>query len=162
MAQEGAIEMLVDLLESKHELIQRQSAKALANLGVNADNKRRIAESGGIPGLIRLAKQSSLPVKIEAIAAIANLAVNGQLTTLSLLISSISLDDNETEIVREGGLEPIVHCAGIAAAGMEEAGGKSSLTQREIDNLEELGAQCARSLRNLSVNRESIAVSLIG
>lgn len=77
MAQEGAIEMLVDLLESKHELIQRQSAKALANLGVNADNKRRIAESGGIPGLIRLAKHSTLSVKIEAIAAIANLAVNG-------------------------------------------------------------------------------------
>lgn len=77
MAHEGAIEMLVDLLESKHELIQRQSAKALANLGVNADNKRRIAERGGIPGLIRLAKNSSLPVKIEAIAAIANLAVNG-------------------------------------------------------------------------------------
>jgi hypothetical protein len=36
---------------------------------------------------------------------------------------------------------------------MEEAGGKTSLTQRELDNLEELGAQCARSLRNLSVNR---------
>ena len=77
MAEEGAIEMLVDLLDSKHELIQRQSAKALANLGVNADNKKRIAEAGGIPGLVALAKTSSLAVKIEAIAAIANLAVNG-------------------------------------------------------------------------------------
>jgi hypothetical protein len=85
MAQEGAIEMLVDLLGSKHELIQRQSAKALANLGVNADNKRRIAESGGIPGLIRLAKHSSLTVQIEAIAAIANLAVNGDGVKRSLL-----------------------------------------------------------------------------
>lgn len=36
---------------------------------------------------------------------------------------------------------------------MEEGGGKTTLTQRELDNLEELGAQCARSLRNLSVNR---------
>ena len=78
MAEEGAIEMLVALLESKHELIQRQSAKALANLGVNADNKRRIAEAGGIPGLVKLARVSSLAVKIEAIAAIANLAVNGE------------------------------------------------------------------------------------
>lgn len=77
MAQEGAVEMLVELLESKHELIQRQSAKALANLGVNADNKRLIAECGGIPGLVKLARMSSLSVKIEAIAAIANLAVNG-------------------------------------------------------------------------------------
>lgn len=57
--------------------------------------------------------------------------------------------------MREGGLEPIVHCARLAAEGMEEAGGKTSLSQRELDNLEELGAQCARSLRNLSANRIS-------
>ena len=66
---------------------------------------------------------------------------------------SLDSDENETEIVREDGLEPIVRCAGLAAQGMEEGGGKTTLTQRELDNLEELGAQCARSLRNLSVNR---------
>jgi hypothetical protein len=46
MAKEGGIEMLISLLDSPHELIQRQSAKALANLGVNADNKRAIALKG--------------------------------------------------------------------------------------------------------------------
>jgi hypothetical protein len=46
MAKEGAIEMLIFLLDSNHELIQRQSAKALANLGVNSDNKRDIALKG--------------------------------------------------------------------------------------------------------------------
>jgi hypothetical protein len=89
MANEGAIEMLVDLLESKHELIQRQSAKALANLGVNAENKRRIAQSGGIPGLVKLARMSSLSVKIEAIAAIANLAVNGIFAAIHLYFKPI-------------------------------------------------------------------------
>jgi hypothetical protein len=52
---------------------------ALANLGVNADNKIKIAEKGGIPKLIHLAKIGKTYVMIEAVAALANLAVNGEL-----------------------------------------------------------------------------------
>lgn len=78
MALEGAIGQLVYLLSSNNELILRQSAKALANLGVNADNKRAIADEGGIPRLVKLAAIESIPVRIEAIAALANLAVNGE------------------------------------------------------------------------------------
>lgn len=37
MAEEGGIECLISLLSSTNELIQRQSAKALANLGVNGN-----------------------------------------------------------------------------------------------------------------------------
>ena len=74
--------MLVHLLGSSHDLTQRQAAKALANLGVNADNKRKIATAGGIIGLVRLAGLSNVPVRIEAIAALANLAVNGNCTLL--------------------------------------------------------------------------------
>lgn len=55
MANGGAIESLIALLDSPSDLIQRQSAKALANLGVNADNKPKIADAGGIPKLIKLA-----------------------------------------------------------------------------------------------------------
>jgi hypothetical protein len=77
MANEGAIESLIGLLVVNNDLVQRQSAKALANLGVNADNKPKIAAAGGIPKLIALAGNSAIPVKIEAIAALANLAVNG-------------------------------------------------------------------------------------
>ena len=78
MAQEGAIECLIALLESESELIQRQSAKALANLGVNGDNKPRIAAAGGIPKLVALAATEVVSVRIEAVAALANLAVNGE------------------------------------------------------------------------------------
>lgn len=35
MATEGGIDMLINLLESTNEHVQRQAAKALANLGVN-------------------------------------------------------------------------------------------------------------------------------
>lgn len=77
MAKEGAIEMLVGLLESEHELIQRQAAKALANMGVNGENKRKIALAGGIPHLVTLAGVPQISVRIEAIAALANLAVSG-------------------------------------------------------------------------------------
>ena len=77
MAHEDAIGSLISLLDSDLDLIQRQAAKALANLGVNAANKAQIADEGGIPKLVRLATVAQIPVKIEAIAALANLAVNG-------------------------------------------------------------------------------------
>ena len=140
MAKEGGIEMLVSLLDSSLELTQRQSAKALANLGVNPDNKRKIADVGGIPKLIILAGSPHIPVRIEAIAALANLAVN---------------DANELDIVRMGGLEPIVNGAALAAEVLTKALTKSpaeSKKDRDLANIEELGAQCSRALRNLSVN----------
>jgi hypothetical protein len=96
MADEGAIDCLVDLLDSPYDLIQRQSAKALANMGVNAENKHLIAQRGAIAKLLRLLQENNssmgmntygsgisahggpLSVKIEVVAALANLAVNGE------------------------------------------------------------------------------------
>jgi hypothetical protein len=52
----------------------------LAYLLSTAENKALIAGAGGIPLLIRLAADGSTGVKIEAIAALANLAVNGSFT----------------------------------------------------------------------------------
>ena len=51
-----------------YESIARQSAKALANLAVNSDNKKRICQSGAIPKLVRLVRGASIPVRIEAVA----------------------------------------------------------------------------------------------
>ncbi len=78
MARDGAIEMLVELLNFSHELTIRQSAKALANLATNFDNKRLIAEKGGVDVLIKVACHTSICVRVEAIAALGNLAVYGQ------------------------------------------------------------------------------------
>jgi hypothetical protein len=83
MAGEGAIQSLIILTDSPSDLIQRQAAKALANLGVNPDNKANIARAGGIPKLVRLCGPGvPVSVRIEAIAAIANLAVNGEILLL--------------------------------------------------------------------------------
>ena len=42
------------------------------------DNKAKIAEEGGIAPLVRLSDSPQVSVKVEAIAALANLAVNGK------------------------------------------------------------------------------------
>ena len=57
-------------------------------------------------------------------------------------------DANELEIVRQGGLEPIVTSMALAAEGLEG----SSRVDRDLNLLEELATQTARALRNLSVN----------
>ncbi len=98
MAKEGGVDMLIPLLRSASEAVQRQAAKALANLGVNGlfmltctagclplsclcccsgDNKAIIAAAGGIGPLIVLSRSGAPGVQVEAIAALANLAVNG-------------------------------------------------------------------------------------
>lgn len=167
MADEGAIECLIELLTSPSELIQRQSAKALANLGVNADNKPRIATAGGIPKLVALAGTSLIAVKIEAVAALANLAVNGEFLLLCSSMTSarqvclhryLPADANELEIVKCHGLEPIVNGTMMSAEGLELGDGRSD---KEIGLLEELGTQCARALRNLSVNREYLTYNVV-
>lgn len=151
MAKEGAIDMLISLISSPNELIQRQSAKALANLGVNSENKRKIALAGGIPKLVTLAQSPLLSIKIEAIAALANLAVN---------------DANELDIVACGGLVPIVDMAALVARyfnlgpssrnGDAKGGGSpSGVVAGSQEQYEELGAQCARALRNLSVHPDN-------
>ena len=129
--------LLESLTTSDHELIQRQSAKALANLGVNPDNKRAIALKGGVPKLVRLAAVPYMSVKIEAIAALANLAVN---------------DANEVDIVQCGGLTPVVEAMAEAVAVLFHHPGVAADVRRDYANAEELAAQCARALRNLSVN----------
>ena len=68
--------------------------EALANPGVNIQNKERIAKGGGIPPLIGLSRSANPSVAVEAIAALANLAVN---------------DMNEIEIAEQGGLKVPKH-----------------------------------------------------
>lgn len=106
----------------------------ILHISLISENKPKIASAGAIPKLIFLSSSKTIPVKIEAIAALANLAVN---------------DNNEIEIVNLNGLDPIVASTAQAALGLEDL---DSRTDREITLLEELATQCARALRNLSVN----------
>lgn len=82
MADEGGVDMLVEMLASTHPHLQRQASKALANLGVNTKNKERICKAGGVSPLVKLADSKSPGVAVEAVAALANLAVNGERSNL--------------------------------------------------------------------------------
>lgn len=123
------------------------------------DNKSKIADAGGISRLVKLAGHKQISVRIEAIAALANLAVNGEQRSTSIEFQQSPMnhlfcfsDNNEVEIVRVGGLDPI--CEGCALAANGLSSGASSRQERELLHLEELATQCARALRNLSVNRK--------
>ena len=137
MAKEGAIDLLIILLKSQNEVIQRQASKAVANMGVNSNNKALIGQAGAIPPLIALAKTSKLEVKIEAIAALGNLSVN---------------DQNELEIVKEGVLEALEGSAAMALRFLLNFRESGRRRDRECANWEELAAQSARCIRNLTVN----------
>ncbi|RHY05422.1 hypothetical protein DYB28_000792 [Aphanomyces astaci] len=76
MANEGGIDMLIHLLQSTNEHVQRQAAKALANLGVNADNKELIIELGGVDALQLLVRSPNERICQQATRALVNLGVN--------------------------------------------------------------------------------------
>jgi uncharacterized protein YjeT (DUF2065 family) len=105
MAEEGGVEMLVRLLAEPSDTVQRQAAKALANLGVHKDNKLRISSKGAVPPLIGLVVEGAVSVQIEAIAALANLAVNGEsrLRGVRRHLAMCHLSDN----VRSGNLRSV-------------------------------------------------------
>jgi len=62
------------------------------------DNKERIAKAGGIKPLIALASSKQIGVAVEAIAALANLAVNG--TCIRLRASRSAYDTRDNRAVR--------------------------------------------------------------
>lgn len=110
------------------------------SLGGAGGNKEKVSKVGGIEPLVKLSRSDSIPVRIEAIAALANLAVNGRArqpackTDEEYMSCSLfsCVDANEIQIAEAGGLEPIV--------------------QSLHSENEELLSQAARAIRNLSVN----------
>ena len=92
---EGSLDMLVELLRSPTPEVQRQAAKTIANMSVVASNMRLIAEKNGLPPLILLVSVPQIKTRIEAIAAIANLAID---------------DSNERALVAAGAVKAILDC----------------------------------------------------
>ncbi|RHY33483.1 hypothetical protein DYB32_001600 [Aphanomyces invadans] len=86
MANEGGIDMLIHLLQSNNEHVQRQAAKALANLGVNGlvfhtnisyANEIEIAQEGGLKPIIQAAKSDSMELQSQVARALRNLSLGG-------------------------------------------------------------------------------------
>jgi hypothetical protein len=155
MAERDILVAIIRLLSVPNESVQRQAAKAIANLGVNKDNKVTIAGAGAIPPLVTLVKTSPIAVQIEAIAALANLAVNGACVCreCSSCCDRACADRNEELIAEHGGIEPIVR----AVMSVEGSDSVTTVGKKHVTLVQELRAQSARALRNLSVRVENKA-----
>mmetsp|Transcript_105661 Transcript_105661/g.264561 ORF Transcript_105661/g.264561 Transcript_105661/m.264561 type:complete len:225 (-) Transcript_105661:117-791(-) len=77
----GAVPLLVALLDSERHphQVSCNAARALANLACkNSDNIKRIQDAGGISGLVGLLQSSSAECRVEAAAALANIAEDSE------------------------------------------------------------------------------------
>ena len=72
------LEVWFTLLRSKFPEVQRQGAKTVANVSVVPDVMRTIAARGGLQPLVALLSSPHPKARVEAIAAVANLAVDGE------------------------------------------------------------------------------------
>jgi hypothetical protein len=96
IAEAHLVPPLVALLSSRHasDAVLRQAAKALANVAVAPENKARVLACGSVDPLVALAAPgAAVPVRVEAVAALANLAVD---------------DAAEAAIGARGGIEAVL------------------------------------------------------
>jgi hypothetical protein len=132
----GCLEVLFTHLASKFPEVSRQAAKTVANVSVVPEMMRAIAARGGLPPLAALLSSPSAKTRVEAIAAVANLAVDGE---------------NEVDLVRLGVFEPLLATMGGGAGG--EGGFKPP---SDLDT----AVQVARAFRNLTARAENAKVLL--
>lgn len=71
----SGIRLLLDLARSSREGLQSEAAKAIANLSVNADVAKSVAEEGGITILSNMARSMNRLVAEEAAGGLWNLSV---------------------------------------------------------------------------------------
>lgn len=77
LVEEGALQALFSLANSRDTLSQYYVAHSLANFACLPDNHARIVELGGLQPLISLAYSPDPDVHQQAAAALRGLAVNG-------------------------------------------------------------------------------------
>lgn len=93
----GAINILVDLLQSPDTRIQENAVTALLNLSINDNNKTAIANAGAIGPLIRVLENGSPEAKENSAATLFSLSV---------------IEENKVNIGRSGAIGPLVDLLG--------------------------------------------------
>ncbi|KAG5124792.1 hypothetical protein JHK82_031529 [Glycine max] len=93
----GAINVLVDLLQSTDTTIQENAVTALLNLSINDNNKTAIANAGAIEPLIHVLKTGSPEAKENSAATLFSLSV---------------IEENKIFIGRSGAIGPLVELLG--------------------------------------------------
>jgi HEAT repeat protein len=93
----GAINILVDLLQSEDSRIQENAVTALLNLSINDNNKTAIANAGAIEPLIHVLENGSPEAKENSAATLFSLSV---------------IEENKVNIGRSGAIRPLVDLLG--------------------------------------------------
>ncbi|CAK8566050.1 unnamed protein product [Lathyrus sativus] len=93
----GAINILVDLLQSTDTRIQENAVTALLNLSINDNNKTAIANAGAIEPLIHVLENGSPEAKENSAATLFSLSV---------------IEENKVNIGRSGAIRPLVDLLG--------------------------------------------------
>ncbi|XP_019456958.1 PREDICTED: U-box domain-containing protein 4-like [Lupinus angustifolius] len=93
----GAINLLVDLLQSTDTVIQENSVTTLLNLSINDNNKTAIANAGAIEPLIRVLETGTPEAKENSAATLFSISV---------------IEENKIRIGRSGAIGPLVDLLG--------------------------------------------------
>lgn len=156
----GGLELLLPLTKSPDIEVQRLAAHALANLSVLPENQVTIAEQGGVEMLIPLLASPSVKVQQQAAKGLANLGVNAENKRSIAAAGGIKallplLSSPQARVV----VECIAALANLAVdddneAAIGESGALASIltAAKTFNGNAEVANQCARALRNLSVN----------
>ncbi|KAL0379744.1 UNVERIFIED_CONTAM: protein ARABIDILLO 2 [Sesamum angustifolium] len=152
---EGGIRLLLNLARSWREGLQSEAAKAIANLSVNANVAKAVADEGGISILVNLARSVNRLVAEEAAGGLWNLSVG---------------EDHKGAIAEAGGVKALVDLIfkwsrfsggeGVlrikCSTEVASVGGVHALvTLARTCKVEGVQEQAARALANLAAHGDS-------
>jgi len=109
----GGLPPLIRQMSSNNVEVQCNAVGCITNLATHEDNKATIASSGALGPLTKLAKSKDIRVQRNATGALLNMTHSGndQFTSFyiyTILLISISLDDNRKQLVNAGAIPVLV------------------------------------------------------
>ncbi|XP_057808360.1 protein ARABIDILLO 1-like [Salvia miltiorrhiza] len=163
----GGIRLLLNLACSWKEGLQAETAKAIANLSVNANVAKAVAEEGGISILVNLARSSNRLVAEEAAGGLWNLSVGedhkgsfveagGVKALVDLIFKWSRCSGGEGVLERAAGALANLAADEKCSTGVASVGGLRALVTLarncKVDGVQE---QAARALANLAAHGDS-------
>ena len=70
ISQEGAIPLLVNLIDTGTEIAREEAVRTLGNLAFNLENKQAITEAGALPKLVDILCHGGPALRLESIIAL--------------------------------------------------------------------------------------------
>lgn len=126
LAEGGTLRQLIKLTRSRNMECQKKAAFAIKNVAVVPENREHVANEQGVEPLISMTRVLDAPeVQVHGALALSELALN---------------EDNAIDIVKRGGLIPIVEMASSTDSKVQSA-----------------GVQCLANLARFQHNKLSIA-----